>query len=66
MDLRYTGADGSMGLERTTVILGAGAVLDFDFSEITFPSTSNMTEKIIDIKVQGLDVEKSDLISVVS
>lgn len=52
MDLRYTGADGSMGLKRTTVILGAGAVLDFDFSEITFPSTSNITDKIVDIKVQ--------------
>ena len=53
-------------MKRTTVILGAGAVLDFNFSEITFPSTSNITEKIIDIKVQGLDVEQSDLISVVN
>lgn len=53
-------------MKRTTVILGAGAVLDFNFSGITFPSTSNITEKIIDIKVQGLDVEQSDLISVVN
>lgn len=52
-------------MKRTTVILGAGAVLDFNFSGITFPSTSNITEKIVDIKVQGLDADQSDLISVV-
>lgn len=51
-------------MNRTTVILGAGAVLDFNFSEITFPSTSNITEKIVDIKVQGLDIDQSNLILV--
>jgi hypothetical protein len=53
-------------MKRTTVILGAGAVLDFNFSEITFPSTSNISEKIVDIKVQGLNVDQSDLISVIN
>ena len=47
---------------RTTTILGAGAVLDFDFSEIEIPSTSNITRICIEQKIQGLDIEEIDLI----
>ncbi len=47
---------------RTTVIIGAGAVLDFDFESITFPSTSNITSIISKLIVQGLDSSQSNII----
>lgn len=50
--------------KRITTIVGAGAVLDFDYSypEAVFPSTKNITESVCNITVQGLDVEQSDII----
>lgn len=50
-------------MKKTTVVLGTGAVLDFDFSNITFPSTQNITNKIASLKVQGLYQEQSEIIS---
>jgi hypothetical protein len=47
---------------RTTVIIGAGAVLDFDFEGITFPSTSNITNIVSKLIVQGLDSSQSNII----
>jgi hypothetical protein len=47
---------------RTTTILGAGAVLDFDFNGIEKPTTSNITKICTEQKVQGWDVEEIDLI----
>ena len=47
---------------RTTVIIGAGAVLDFDFEGITFPSTSNITSIVSKLIVQGLDSSQSNII----
>lgn len=51
--------------KRITAIVGAGAVLDFDFSYegAVCPSTKNITESICNLSVQGLDVEESDVIS---
>ena len=47
---------------RTTVIIGAGAVLDFDFEGIAFPSTSNITSIVSKLIVQGLDSSQSNII----
>ena len=51
-------------MKRVTAIVGAGAVLDFDFSfeGAVFPSCNNITEIVKKLKVDGLDVEKSDVI----
>ena len=56
-----------MQVNRTTAIVGAGAVLDFDFSYdgAVYPSTSEITRIVSKIKVQGLDVEESDIITAV-
>ena len=48
--------------KRVTSILGAGAVLDFDFEGETPPSTANITQKVVEQTIQGLDGEESDLI----
>lgn len=42
-------------MSRITTILGAGAVLDFDFGNLLIPSTHNITEAILDIEVQNVD-----------
>lgn len=47
---------------RTTTILGAGAVLDFDYHGKTLPTTRNITDKLLNITVQGLDLEYVNLI----
>lgn len=47
---------------RTTVIIGAGAVLDFDFNGIIKPTTDNITKKVVEQKIQCLDEEESDII----
>lgn len=47
---------------RTTTIIGAGAVLDFDFHGKSIPTTNNITKKLLDITVQGLDIDKINLI----
>lgn len=56
-----------MEKKRTTAIVGAGAVLDFDFSyeRAVYPSTSEITRIVRDIKVKGLDVENSGIIDAV-
>ena len=46
---------------RVTSILGAGAVLGFDFGGI-IPTTDNITQEVVKQKIQGLDVEEPDLI----
>lgn len=48
--------------KRVTSILGAGAVLDFDFEGETLLSASNITRKVVGQTIQGLDGEESDLI----
>lgn len=48
--------------KRVTSIVGAGAVLDFDFEDKTFPSTANITQKVVGQTIPGLDGEESDLI----
>lgn len=47
--------------KRVTSILGAGAVLDFDFEDF-IPMTDKITQEVVKLKIQGLDVEESDLI----
>ena len=47
---------------RTTSILGAGAVLGFDYNGF-IPSTANITAEVVKQKIRGLDVDESDLIS---
>lgn len=47
---------------RTTTILGAGAVLDFDFCGIDIPTTSNITRICIEQRVQGYNLDEIDLI----
>ena len=51
--------------QRTTVIIGAGAVLDFNFDNITYPSTANITDIISRIKVEGLYNKESNIISTI-
>lgn len=47
---------------RTTAILGAGAILDFDFNGLLRPTTDNITKAVAEQKIQGFDVDESDLI----
>lgn len=47
---------------RTTAILGAGAVLDFDYNGIVKPTTDNITKEVIELKIQGYDEIDSELI----
>lgn len=47
---------------RTTTILGAGAVLDFDFQGKTAPTTWNITNKLLNQTIQGLEEDSVDLI----
>lgn len=56
-----------MSTKRTTVIVGAGAVLDFDYSfeRAVCPSTPEITRIVREIKVQGLDMAESDIITAV-
>lgn len=48
--------------QRTTVIIGAGAILDFNFDNIILPSTANITDIISKLTVHGLDNENSTII----
>lgn len=52
-------------MNRITTILGAGAVLDFDFGDLLIPSTRNITDAILDIEVQNIDGLMSKLIKAV-
>lgn len=56
-----------MPINRTTVILGAGAVLDFDYSYegAVCPSTPEITRIVREIKVHGLEEAESDIITTV-
>lgn len=47
---------------RTTAVLGAGAVLDFDFNGQPKPTTKYITEKVVGEKIQGYDEIDSELI----
>ncbi len=49
-------------MNRITTILGAGAVLDFDFGNLLRPSTANITDAILDIEVQNVDGVNTKLI----
>ena len=49
--------------QRTTVIIGAGAVLDFNYDDITFPSTANITDTISKLEIEGLYYKESKVIS---
>lgn len=48
--------------DRTITILGAGAVLDFDFQDKMVPTTGNITNKLLGITIQGLAEENVHLI----
>ena len=47
---------------RTTAILGAGAVLDFDFDGQPKPTTKYITETVVKEKIEGYDEIDSELI----
>ena len=47
---------------RTTAVLGAGAVLDFDFGGQPKPTTKYITEAVVEEKINGYDEIDSDLI----
>ena len=47
---------------RTTAILGAGVILDFDFNGLLRPTTDNITKAVAEQKIQGFDVDELDLI----
>lgn len=51
--------------KRITTIVGAGAVLDFDYSypNAIYPSTRNITNTIKNLSVRGLEIECSDVIA---
>lgn len=49
-------------LSRTTVILGAGAVLDFDYSGMVLPATNIITKEVVNQTIHGLNDENSDLL----
>ncbi len=50
-------------MERITVLIGAGAILDFDFNrDEIFPSTGNITELMDEIKVQGVDMTEKTVV----
>ena len=51
--------------KRVTVIIGAGAILDFDFTDLVVPSTSNITDIVSKLTVQGLNSEVSNIIQAV-
>lgn len=47
---------------RTTAVLGAGAVLDFDFGGREKPTTKYITDAVVEQKIYGYDEIDSDLI----
>lgn len=47
---------------RITTIIGAGAVLDFDFQGKFIPTTNNITKELLKITVKGLDRDNVYLI----
>ncbi len=47
---------------RTSAILGAGAVLDFNYDGLLKPTTDNITKEVSELKIQGFDGNDSDLI----
>ena len=47
---------------RVTSVLGAGAVLDFDFGNLVVPTTSNITRQVTRLKISELDEGATDLI----
>lgn len=47
---------------RTTAIIGAGAILDFDFNGMVTPSTRNITDDVVGLKIQGFALDELDLI----
>lgn len=47
---------------RTTAIIGAGAVLDFDFDGLPKPTTQYITDKVVEEKIEGYDEIDSELI----
>jgi len=50
-------------MERITVLIGAGAILDFDFNrEELIPSTGNITELVDEIKVHGVDGKEKTVV----
>ena len=49
---------------RVTAVLGAGAVLGFDFEGIV-PTTANITQQVAALKIRGLDEEESGLIKII-
>lgn len=49
-------------VRRTTAIIGAGAVLDFDFKDLLKPTTANITKAVVQQKIQDFDERDSDLI----
>jgi hypothetical protein len=53
--------------KRITTIVGAGAVLDFDFHypNAFIPSTENITKAIKELTFKGYDKEQCDVINVV-
>lgn len=50
---------------RVTAILGSGSVLDFDFGGLLYPTTSNITQQVVEQKIQGLNEDESDLIKLI-
>lgn len=47
---------------RTTSILGAGAVLDFDFDGLTKPTTNNITKAVVELKILDFEGSETNLI----
>jgi len=47
---------------RTTAIIGAGVILDFDFNGMVTPSTRNITDDVVGLKIQGFALDELDLI----
>ena len=53
-------------MERITVLIGAGAILDFDFNcEGIVPSTRNITNEMDEIRVQGVDGQEKEVIKAI-
>ena len=47
---------------RTTAILGAGTVLGFDFGDLLKPTTSNITQAVVQQRITDFEGNESDLI----
>ena len=52
----------SKNYKRTTAVLGAGAVLDFDYNGLIYPTSAEITKEVVNLKIQDIDDKDLNLV----